>query len=227
MRNRRLLSAQSALALLGLAISQVHAADSTQQTQLEAKEARADKAAAATVAKMSMEEKLAYIGGTGGWDVKPLSQYGIPQIHGADGGAGVRYTSEGNDQGVVYPSGPNLAATWNPRRAIDFGRALGYDTATGGYQFITGPGMNLYRTPYGGRAFEYLSGEDPFLGASLGPAVINGIQSRRVWAEAKHFAANDQETNRFILNETIPERVLREMTLPSFESASKNGLVAM
>jgi beta-glucosidase len=227
MRNRRLLGAQSALALLGLAISQVHAADSTQQTQLEAKEARADKAAAATVAKMSMEEKLAYIGGTGGWDVKPLSQYGIPQIHGADGGAGVRYTSEGNDQGVVYPSGPNIAATWNPHRAIDFGRALGYDTASGGYQFITGPGMNLYRTPYGGRAFEYLSGEDPYLGATLGTSVINGIQARRVWAEAKHYAANDQETNRFILNETIPERVLREMTLPSFESASKNGLVAM
>lgn len=227
MRNRTLIGAQSALALLGLAIAQVHAADTTAQTQLEAKEQRADKAAAATVAKMSMEQKLAYIGGTGGWDVKPLSAYGIPQIHGADGGAGVRYTSEGNAQGVVYPSGPNLAATWNPRRAIDFGRALGYDTASGGYQFITGPGMNLYRTPYGGRAFEYLSGEDPFIGASMGTAAINGIQSRRVWAEAKHFAANDQETNRFILNETIPERVLREMTLPSFESASKNGLVAM
>ena len=227
MRHRTLLGAQSALALLGLAIAQVHAADSTQQTQLEAKEQRAEKAAAATVAKMSMEEKLAYIGGIGGWDVKPLTQYGIPQIHGADGGAGVRYTSEGNAQGVVYPSGPNIAATWNPRRAIDFGRALGYDTASGGYQFITGPGMNLYRTPYGGRAFEYLSGEDPFLGATLGTAVINGIQARRVWAEAKHYAANDQETNRFILDEKIPERVLREMTLPPFESASKNGLVAM
>ncbi|MDE1169277.1 MAG: glycoside hydrolase family 3 C-terminal domain-containing protein [Pseudomonas sp.] len=224
MNTRKNLGAHSALALLALAVSQVHAADATQQ---EAREQRADKAAEKTLAKMTQEEKLAYIGGTGGWDVKPLTQYGIPQIHGADGGAGVRYTSEGNDQGVVYPSGPNIAATWNPRRAIDFGRALGYDTATGGYQFVTGPGMNLYRTPYGGRAFEYLSGEDPFLGASLGPAVINGIQARGVWAEAKHYAANDQETNRFILNETISERVLREMTLPTFESASKNGKVAM
>jgi beta-glucosidase len=225
MRKRTLLGAQSALALLALAISQVHAANSTQT--LEAQEQRAEKAAAATLAKMSLEEKLAYIGGKGGWNVKPLAQYGVPEINGADGGAGVRYTSQGNAQGVVYPSGPNLAATWNTRRAIDFGRALGYDTASGGYQFITGPGMNLYRTPYGGRAFEYLSGEDPFIGATLGTATINGIQSRRVWAEAKHYAANDQETNRFILNETIPERVLREMTLPSFESASKNGLVAM
>lgn len=224
MRNRKMIGAHSALALLALAVSQVHAADATTQA---AREARADKAADKTLAKMTQEEKLAYIGGTGGWDVKPLASQGIPQIHGADGGVGVRYTSEGNDQGVVYPSGPNLAATWNPRRAIDLGRALGYDTATGGYQFITGPGVNLYRMPYSGRAFEYLSGEDPFLGASLVPAVVNGIQSRGVWANTKHYAANDQETNRFNLNETIDERVLREMTLPAFESASKNGKTAM
>ncbi len=224
MNKRKMIGAQSALALLALAVSQVHATDAAQQ---EAREARAEKAAQKTLDKMTQEEKLAYIGGTGGWDVKPLSGYGIPQIHGADGGVGVRYTSEGNDQGVVYPSGPNLAATWNPRRAIDLGRALGYDTATGGYQFITGPGMNLYRMPYGGRAFEYLSGEDPFLGASLAPGVINGIQARGVWANAKHYAANDQESNRFNLNQIMDERVLREMSLPAFESAAKNGNVAM
>lgn len=222
MRTRRTFGA---LALLSLAIGHANAA--TTQEQLAAREVRADKAAEKTLAKMTQEEKLAYIGGIGGWDVKPLSQYGVPQIHGADGGAGIRYTSEGNDPGVVYPSGPNLAATFNPRRALDFGRALGYDTATGGYQFVTGPGMNLYRMPWSGRAFEYLSGEDPFLGASLGPAVINGIQQRRVWAEAKHYAGNDQETNRFILNQVMPERVLREMTLPPFESATKNSTVAM
>lgn len=227
MRNRKTFGAHSALALLSLAICHANAADTTTQEQLAAKELRADKAAEKTLAKMTQEEKLAYIGGIGGWDVKPLSQYGVPQIHGADGGAGIRYTSEGNDPGVVYPSGPNLAATFNPRRAIDFGRALGYDTASGGYQFVTGPGMNLYRMPWSGRAFEYLSGEDPFLGASLGPAVINGIQQRRVWAEAKHYAGNDQETNRFILNQVMPERVLREMTLPPFESATKNSTVAM
>jgi beta-glucosidase len=227
MRNRKTIGAHSALALLSLAIGHANAADTTTQEQLAAKELRADKAAEKTLAKMTQEEKLAYIGGIGGWDVKPLTQYGVPQIHGADGGAGIRYTSEGNDPGVVYPSGPNLAATFNPRRAIDFGRALGYDTATGGYQFVTGPGMNLYRMPWSGRAFEYLSGEDPFLGASLAPAVINGIQQRRVWAEAKHYAGNDQETNRFILNQVMPERVLRELTLPAFESSTKNSTVAM
>ena len=225
MNKRKMIGAKSALALLALAVSQVHAA--TSPSLDEGKVSRAEKAAEKTLAKMTMEEKLAYIGGIGGWDVKPLAQYGIPQIHGTDGGIGVRYTSEGNAQGVVYPSGPNLAATWNPRRAIDLGRALGYDTATGGYQFVTGPGITLYRMPYGGRAFEYLSGEDPFLGASLAPAVINGIQSRGVWANAKHFAANDQESSRFKLNQIMSERVLREMSLPAYESASKNSKVAM
>ncbi len=225
MSKRKMIGAQSALALLALAVSHAHAA--TSPALDEGMVSRAEKAANKTLAKMTQEEKLAYIGGIGGWDVKPLSQYGVPQIHGADGGVGVRYTSEGNDQGVVYPSGPNVAASWNPRRAIDVGRALGYDTASGGYQFVTGPGVNLYRMPYSGRAFEYLSGEDPFLGASLGPALINGIQSRGVWANAKHYAANDQESNRFHLDEIISERVLREMTLPPFESASKNSKVAM
>ncbi|SQF99222.1 Beta-glucosidase [Paucimonas lemoignei] len=225
MNPQKMIGAKSALALLALAVSQVYAA--TSPALDEGMVSRAEKAAEKTLAKMTMEEKLAYIGGKGGWDVKPLTQYGIPQIHGTDGGIGVRYTSEGNAQGVVYPSGPNLAATWNPRRAIDLGRALGYDTATGGYQFVTGPGITLYRMPYGGRAFEYLSGEDPFLGASLAPGVINGIQSRGVWANAKHYAANDQESSRFKLNQTMSERVLREMSLPAYESASKNSKVAM
>ena len=121
MNQRKMIGAKSALALLALAVSQVYA--STSPALDEGMVNRAEKAADKTLAKMTMEEKLAYIGGTGGWDVKPLTQYGIPQIHGADGGVGVRYTSEGNAQGVVYPSGPNLAATWNPRRAIDLGRA--------------------------------------------------------------------------------------------------------
>jgi beta-glucosidase len=227
MRKRTLLVANSALAVLSLAIGQAYAADPASSDQLAAREQRADKAAQATLAKMTRQEKLDYIGGIGGWDVKPLAKYGVPQVSGTDGGMGVRYTNRGNDQGVVYPSGPNLAATFNPRRALEFGRTLGYDTASSGYRFVTGPGMNLYRMPWSGRNFEYLSGEDPFLGASLAPAVINGIQQRRVWAEAKHYVANDQESNRFVLNQTMPERVLREMSLPPFESATKNGAVAM
>lgn len=212
------------VSLLALAITQAFlpSANAAMRT-----DAQADQLARQTVNQMTLLEKLNYIGGAPDWDIKPLARFGIPQIHGTDGGLGLRYTSQGNEQGVGYPSGPNLAATFNPYRALDFGRALGYDTASGGYHYITGPGMNMYRMPFGGRNFEYLSGEDPYLGASLAPAVVNGIQSRGVWADAKHYAANDQETNRFTLNETIRERVLREITLPPFESAVKNGMVAL
>ncbi|MEG5266087.1 glycoside hydrolase family 3 C-terminal domain-containing protein [Pseudomonas sp. JDS28PS106] len=209
----------SALSLLALSIAQAPAwARSAQDAEALAQQ---------TLSQMTLEEKLDYLGGTGGWDLKPQPRFRLSQILGADGGLGVRYTNQGNEQGVAYPSGPSLAATFNLRRAVDFGRALGYDTATGGYHYITGPGMNTYRMPWGGRNFEYLTGEDPFLGASMAPAVINGIQSQGVWADAKHYAANDQETNRFILNQVTPERVLREITLPPFESAAKNGKVAL
>ncbi|WP_052026639.1 glycoside hydrolase family 3 protein [Pseudomonas sp. CFII64] len=212
----------TAFTLLAISVAQVYSGPLSARTL-----GQANTMAQQTLSQMTLEEKFSYISGTGGWDVKPLPRFNLPQILGADGGLGVRYTNQGNDQGVVYPSGPNLAATFNLRRAVDFGRALGYDTATGGYHYITGPGMNMYRMPYGGRNFEYLTGEDPFLGASMAPAVINGIQSRGIWADAKHFAANDQETNRFVLDQSMPERVLREMTMPPFESASKNGKVAL
>ncbi|WP_455922592.1 glycoside hydrolase family 3 protein [Pseudomonas putida] len=212
----------TSLTLLAIAVTQTGVNQAWARTAQQA-----NALAQQTLSQMTLEEKLDYIGGTGGWDVKPLARFNLPQILGADGGLGVRYTSQGNDQGVVYPSGPNLAATFNLRRAVDFGRALGFDTASGGYHYITGPGMNIYRMPYGGRNFEYLTGEDPFLGASMAPAVVNGIQSRGIWADAKHYAANDQETNRFTLDESIPERVLREMTLPPFESAAKNGKVSL
>jgi beta-glucosidase len=212
----------TALTLLAVSIAQLYTSSAVARNAQEA-----EAIAQQTLSQMTLEEKLNYLGGTGGWDIKPQPRFNLPQILGADGGLGVRYTNQGNDQGVAYPSGPSLASTFNLRRAVDFGRALGYDTATGGYHYITGPGMNTYRTPYGGRNFEYLTGEDPFLGASMAPAVINGIQSQGVWADAKHYAANDQETNRFVLNQTTPERVLREITLPPFESAAKNGKVAL
>ncbi|PHN17280.1 beta-glucosidase [Pseudomonas sp. ICMP 561] len=216
-----------ALGLLAAAVAQAHAVDGISTEQWTEQERTANQNALKAVSQMSNEEKLSFLSGTGGWDVQGVPKLGIPQSTGADGGVGIRYTSNGNPQGVVYPSGPNLAATWNPRRAVEFGRALGYDAATAGYQSVTGPGITLYRMPYNGRAFEYLSGEDPFIGASLAPAVVNGIQSRGVWATAKHYAVNDQESNRFNLNEIVPERVLREMSLPPFESAAKNSKVAI
>ncbi|WP_410907715.1 glycoside hydrolase family 3 N-terminal domain-containing protein, partial [Priestia sp. SIMBA_032] len=90
---------------------------------------------------------------------------------------------------------PALAATFNADRAKEMGVALGLETRSSGFQQIAGPGMNMYRTPYSGRSFEYVSGEDPYLGAVMAAAEINGIQSQGVWADAKHYIANEQEAN--------------------------------
>jgi beta-glucosidase len=107
------------------------------------------------------------------------------------------------------------------------GVALGLETRSSGFQQIAGPGMNMYRTPYSGRSFEYVSGEDPYLGAVMAAAEINGIQSQGVWADAKHYIANEQEANRFNLMESVSERALREIYMVPFESSVKNANVAV
>lgn len=200
-----------------------YSAQSDRTAQFARAEAALQQQAAKDVSQMSLTDKVAEMSGTGSWDFKAISQFGLPQIKGADGGMGIRYSSP---EGVGFPAGPALASTWNIERAKEYGIGLGHQTLIKGYQEVTGPGMNLYRMPYSGRAFEYLSGEDPFLGVELAPAMINGIQSQGVWADAKHFVANEQEADRFNMTETISERALRELYLEPFESAVKNANVA-
>src|SRR6516162_2300115 len=179
----------------------------------------------AILAQMSLADKLSYIGGTGFFDVKPIPGVNLPlnpQLFQTDAGLGVRITPAS----VRYPGGPVLAATWNPDRARDLGAGLGRDTRARGFFTILGPGMDFYRTPFGGRNFEYMTGEDPFLGSQLVPEVIKNIQAQGVWACAKHFVCNDQEANRTNINIVIDERTLREIYLPPFEAAVKEGHTA-
>lgn len=103
---------------------------------------------------------------------------------------------------------------------------MGRDTRARGYFTILGPGMDFYRVPLGGRNFEYLNGEDPFLGGQMVPEVIQGIQSEGVWSCAKHYVCNDVEENRTNVQILVDERTLREIYLPVFEAAVKNGHVA-
>jgi len=211
------------LSLLALGVAQAHlalAATATPATG-NAVEARVS----SILDNMSTSEKINFTRVDDGHMIPKLTKWGIQGTVAYDSSMGVHVNNA--TFGAQYPSQSALAATWSINRAKEFGQAIAYETRISGGQQMLSPGVNLYRTPYGGRAFEYLSGEDPFLGASLGPAVINGIQARGVWAEAKHFAANDQETNRFTLDESIPERILREITLPPFESAAKNGKVSL
>ena len=176
--------------------------------------------------EFTVDDELSYIGGTGFFDFKPIPVNDFsalnPQIYQTDGPLGVRR----NEPGIRFPSGLTLAATWNPLRANDQGVAMGRDTRARGYFSILGPGMDFYRVPMGGRNFEYMTGEDPYLGSQLNPAEIQGIQKQGVWACAKHYVCNDEEENRTNVHIVVDERTLREIYLPPFEAAVKVGHVA-
>src|SRR5258708_30696908 len=126
---------------------------------------------------MTLNEKLSYIGGTGFFDIKPIPVPNLnvavnPQIFQTDGPLGVRR----NSPGIRFTSGLTLAATWNRSLAQEVGIAMGRDTRARGYFSILGTGMDFYRVPLGGRNFEYMTGEDPFLGGQLRRKGIHGIQ---------------------------------------------------
>ena len=122
-----------------------------------------------------------------------------------------------------YPPGMMLGASWDPETVCEVGRALGHEARAYGVHILLGtPNINLHRDLRAGRLFEGYS-EDPYLISQLAPALVRGVQSQGVAANVKHFAANNQETNRQGIDETIPERALRELYLPGFEACVKSG----
>ncbi|WPO98455.1 glycoside hydrolase family 3 C-terminal domain-containing protein [Pseudomonas sp. HR96] len=173
---------------------------------------------------MNESEKINFTRVDDGHMIPSLLKWGIKGTVAYDSSMGVHVNNA--TFGAQYPSQSALAATWSINRAKEFGLAIAYETRISGGQQMLSPGVNLYRTPYGGRAAEYLSGEDPFLGAVLAPAVVNGIQVQGIQASGKHFLANEQEANRQAVNVNVDERTLREMYLPGFESMVKNANVA-
>jgi beta-glucosidase len=143
----------------------------------------------------------------------------IPTLVLSDAGSGVAGLQQGT---TTVPSGVAQAATWNPELERRFGEAIGQEAWNKGINVMLGPGMNIARTPLNGRNFEYM-GEDPFLAGKVAAAAIRGIQSRPVLAQAKHFAANNQEVQRNTINAQIDERTMREIYLPAFEASIKEG----
>ncbi len=122
-----------------------------------------------------------------------------------------------------YPPGMLLGATWDPETVYAVGKALGHEARAYGVHVLLGtPNVNLHRDPRNGRLFEGYS-EDPYLITKLAPALVRGVQSEGVAANVKHFAANNQETNRVGINEYIPERALHELYLPGFEACVRSG----
>lgn len=173
------------------------------------------------VSKMSLEEKLDYIGGYNGFYIRAIERLGIPEIRMADGPQGVR-----NDtKSTLYPCGVAAAATWNRELVRKMGVALGRDSRARGVHILLGPGVNIYRAPMCGRNFEYM-GEDPYLASRIAVEYIKGVQSQGVMATIKHFACNNQEYDRHHVGSEVDERTLNEIYFPAFKAAVREANVA-
>jgi beta-glucosidase len=179
-------------------------------------EARVD----AMLGKLSIEQKVDLIGGVDNFYVRALPTVGMPRLSMSDGPVGVR----GGGPSTAYAAGVALAATWDPALAQQVGQAMGRDARARGFNFILGPGVNMYRAPLNGRNMEYF-GEDPWLAGKIAVGMIEGIQGEGVVATVKHFAANNSEYDRRHLNTLVDERTLREIYLPAFEMAVKEAHV--
>ena len=173
---------------------------------------------------MNQSQKINFTRVDDGHMIPRLPEWGIDGTVAYDASMGVHVNNA--TFGAQYPSQSGLAATWSIQRAQEFGLAIGYETRTAGGQQMLSPTVNLYRTPFGGRNAEFVSGEDPFLGSVLAPAIVNGIQAQGIQASGKHYLANEQEANRQNVNIIADQRTLRELYLPPFESMVKNANIA-
>ena len=164
------------------------------------------------------------------WNTKGVERLGIPGMMLTDGPHGLRKQGGKADHlglnksipATCYPSAAGLANTWDEALIEEMGEHLGLEAASEGVSVLLGPGVNIKRSPLCGRNFEYFS-EDPYLSGKMAAALIRGIQSNGISACVKHYAANSQELRRMTNDSVVDERTLREIYLPAFEMAVKEG----
>jgi beta-glucosidase len=173
------------------------------------------------LSKMTIEQKIDYIGGTG-FAVRAVPELGLPALEMSDGPLGVR--SNLGFPSTTYTAGIALAASWDPAMAERVGAGIGKDARARGVHFMLGPGINIYRSPRNGRNFEYF-GEDPFLSAAMAVGYVEGMQKQDVSSTVKHFIGNNSEYLRHDSDSIIDERTMREIYLPGFEAAVKKAHV--
>lgn len=188
-----------------------------------------DKEVNSIIAKLTLEEKVSLLHGNSMFATGGVPRLGIPELKMADGPLGVReeisrdnWSAAGwtNDFATYYPATGAVAATWNTKLAYTFGNSVGQEMRARGKDMLLSPAINIVRTPLGGRTYEYFT-EDPFLNKSMAVPLITGLQHNDVMACVKHYAANNQETNRDFVDVQMDERTLREIYLPGFEAAVK------
>lgn len=185
------------------------------------------------LSQLTLEEKVSLIHGNTYFTTPAIPRLGIPALHLSDGPCGVREENSpygwsaanwNNDSTAYFPALTALASTWNTELATEFGDAYGEEAVVRGKDIMLAPGMNIHRTPLNGRNWEYLS-EDPFLTSRISVNFIKSAQANGIAVCAKHFALNNQEFERGTINVEVSERALREIYLPAFETAVKEGEV--
>ena len=183
------------------------------------------------LSRMTLQEKIRVIHAQSKFSSAGVPRLGFPDLWTDDGPHGVRpdvlwdeweQAGQTNDSCVAFPALTCLASTWNPDMSLVYGKSLGEEALYRGKDMILGPGVNIYRTPLGGRNFEYM-GEDPFLASTMVVPYIQGLQSMGVSACVKHYCLNNDEEYRHQVNVVVSDRALHEIYLPAFKAAVQQG----
>ena len=183
------------------------------------------------LSRMTLDEKIAVIHAQSKFSSPGVKRLGFPDLWTDDGPHGVRpdvlwdewvQAGQTNDSCVAFPALTCLAATWNPTLASLYGESLGEEALYRKKSVILGPGVNIFRTPLGGRNFEYM-GEDPYLASQMVVPYVKGLQSKGVASCVKHYALNNDEEYRHQVNVIVSDRALHEIYLPAFKAAVQQG----
>ena len=178
--------------------------------------------------QMSLEEKIAMIGGHNVFFTKGYDKYGIPSLRFSDATQGVSLVDfkDHLEKSVAFPSPIALTSTWNIDLARAYAKSIGEECRAGGIAVLLGPGMNIYRISQNGRNFEYF-GEDPFLASRMIENYVVGLQNTGTIATLKHFVANNSDFRRRTSNTVVSERALHEIYMPAFEAGIEAGALAV
>ncbi|MFZ0630641.1 MAG: glycoside hydrolase family 3 N-terminal domain-containing protein, partial [Acidobacteriaceae bacterium] len=194
-----------------------------------------DERADLLIKQMTLDEKMNFVHGTG-WNglrekaeipkgslgnagyMEGVPRLGIPGVNMADSAVGVRLAAQGSHYATLLPSVLGAASSWDKQALFLFGDVIGRELRESGYNMSIGGGVDIARDPRNGRNFEY-AGEDPILAGTMVGELARGVQSNQVMGDIKHYAFNDQETGRTIVNAEISQRAARESDLLAFQIA--------